>query len=731
MKKKIISVLLTIVLVLSFSLVTAVPAVAADREILNQTRLAVLGSATVEWDTEVVYSGDYSAHGVVPADADFFNVVHMDIGDGTPISLSQIDTVQFMEYVVTLGGMWDGSAAVLLFLNDPATEAPVEGVASWWDGYDDAITFHNDGEPAPVGEWSVRDLADVDQGWVGYADSIGIGTVEPLSYWTDTWERANWEVVFISVAVGAGDWAGYEGYIDNVMVNWTGGVDTYLTEPRIVNTATVQKGYNYIQDAIDGASGSDTISMVAGMYVEDLDIDATKVGLELAGATGATIKGVSLSEWTVSTLPNIEILAGGVSIHGFTIQGPEPDPPLFVAGMIIGAPNVEIYENAFDVNNASEGDDIGQAIVTFNKLAIPEVDISGLNIHDNTFIHRGEGIYGYEGIYINRDAGAGNITITDNDFTGDILRGITVERSNATISDNSLVATAGAVWTGVLVMDVGTGLPIDAVDVTGNTIMGFGNSVKIGNSGGDHVLTNIDVSGNSMDGKVLVRSSADGVAVNNNTLEFVWNTDNTGLDAQNNWWGQSSGPAEGAVTSNVDYELWLLTEGGATYDKTLPLPVGWSIVSPDAELESWAVADEGLMYAYKDGGFTTDFTPDAITPMFVKTATGGGIGFNYAVGSMGLFTTDLEAGWNLIGVPLTDASTRAILSPLRYGQGDETALATLVSQGQYNPSEASFYEPMTSGFDWIDLPALYPFDGYWAYMNVAKEFGVIVVQGIQ
>ena len=362
--------------------------------------------------------------------------------------------------------------------------------------------------------------------------------------------------------------------------------------------------YHTIQAAITAASPGDTINVAAGTYNEDLTIPATKSNLELAGATGATIKGVSLSQWGVTTIPNIEILADGVSIHGFTIQGPDPSGTLFAAGMIIGAQDVEIYDNAFEVNNANDTsalDDICQGIVTYNKLAKPGVDVSGLSIHDNTFTHRGTGIYGYEGIYINRDVGTGAITIVDNTFTGDILRGITVERSKALICGNTVIDTGGGAWTGVLVMDIGgfygTGCEAqDSVSVTSNFIEGFSSGIKLGPSDQSQVLTNVNIIGNDVQNctvGILVRSSANGVIVNfnnitGNTSYGVQNTDDVNdLDATKNWWGHASGPSGengrvtkkgkvigkgDAVSNYVDWDPWLPQPVGHT--KHDPVPPG-------------------------------------------------------------------------------------------------------------------------------------------------------------
>ena len=88
--------------------------------------------------------------------------------------------------------------------------------------------------------------------------------------------------------------------------------------------------FSSVQDAIDEASASDTVSVGAGTYVEDLLIPEALTGLELAGAgTGSsTLKGVdqvAAASWPL-VAPNIEVLADDVELHGFTIQGPDPAP---------------------------------------------------------------------------------------------------------------------------------------------------------------------------------------------------------------------------------------------------------------------------------------------------------------------------------------------------------------------------------------------------------------------
>ena len=367
--------------------------------------------------------------------------------------------------------------------------------------------------------------------------------------------------------------------------------------PAAAATITVGPGgfptYDYatIQAAINAAAAGDIISVAAGTYTEDLAIPATKTNLELAGATGATIKGVAMTISTSFPLaaPNIDIWADGVSIHGFTIQGPDPVSGYYSSGVVIGGANIEIYDNVFEVTNSNAGDDISQGLQTYNKRAVPGVDISELSIHDNTFTHYGTGTVGFEAIYINRDEGTGAVTIADNDFTGNVVRGITTERSNTTISGNSLATSAGLIVSGILVMDLGgfydTGCEAqDAISITGNTITGFDPGIKLGPSDHSQVLTNISIIGNDVQNGtvgILVRSSPEGIVINynniyGNTNYGVENLVDTTINAEKNWWGHASGPS--GENGRVNKKGKVIGKGDAVssyvdWDPRLPQPV--------------------------------------------------------------------------------------------------------------------------------------------------------------
>jgi len=454
--------------------------------------------------------------------------------------------------------------------------------------------------------------------------------------------------------------------------------------------------------------------------------------------------------------PNIDILADGVKIHGFIIQGPDPTSGYYSSGVVIGGADVEIYENAFEVTNTADGTgaDIGQGLQTYNKLAIPLVDVSGLNIHDNTFTDYGAGTVGFEAIYINRDAGTGSITIADNVFSGYVVRGITVERSNATISGNSLDTDATTiVLSGINVVDGSSGGPgpQDSVSVVGNTIKGFGQGIRVGDSGGTQVLTNISITNNTIqenDTGVLVRSSADGVVINYNDISGnsgvttgVQNND-TGveLDAQYNWWGGVAGPqhatnpynteaasqSNDSVSDDVDFLPWMIHD---------TLVSGWNIWStpiaaatgasgePDTNtvaeaLDFWTADSTKVTDAYYFDSSTQAWAvPTSLTPLqavYLKLSASATIDVCVSDNNYAPPGRTMHLGWNLVGTAdwddykLVDA---ALLSAY-YGTGAVNLIGYqyVISPSIHQTSWTFTRDGTTTNKDFV------PTCGYWVYM---------------
>ena len=362
------------------------------------------------------------------------------------------------------------------------------------------------------------------------------------------------------------------------------------------NTLTVcSSGCNSttIQGAIDLANAGDAINVSAGIYNEDLIINSSKINLEIIGTNSSVIKGVSNVPIVSFPLaaPNIEILANGVKLHGFTIESPNYQSGKYSSGIVIGGSSVEIYSNNFKTTGSANSDEISQAIQTYHKLAKLGVDISGLNIHDNVFLSLAPSVAGYEGIWINLDEGFGTININNNQFIDDVFRAITTERSKTNIKNNLIITNLSpnlpglGAWQGINIGGANNG-SVSTIFVINNTIKGAdsGKSFNYGIKAGYDItstFTNLNISRNTIQnsGKagVYAKFSASGMIVNfNNFLGNVLgvkNDDINALNAEKNYWGSCDGPSgNGAghgdnVSANVDFTPWIgicilnLTEG--------------------------------------------------------------------------------------------------------------------------------------------------------------------------
>ena len=384
-------------------------------------------------------------------------------------------------------------------------------------------------------------------------------------------------------------------------VSTTSGADTtvvpsatYTIDPAPVGpvdlydeTMDFMNSYNLIQDAIDAADVNYTIEVVtAGPFTEDLVIPAGLDGLEIVGVftSKPVIKGVASLAW--ASYPNgagatgIEILSNEVKLHGFIIETPDLAADHYAFNIVLTGTDIEIYDN--DFVGEGESDSGGVAIQTYRVDVMPTSDITGLKIYDNTFDATA---YSYQGVFINRDSADGLVTITDNVFTGEIHMGIANEGSNAVITGNEMTSTTFA-GSGIVVMDWDDTRAQDDVLVDDNTVDGmFVRGIVIGHSSGDQDLTNITVTNNTIDTNgtgVLVRSSADGVVVNFNSIDGnntigVDNTDtDVELDATCNWWGALDGP--GAVGTGTG-DLVSVDVLFAPWCVRVQLVEGWNLVS--------------------------------------------------------------------------------------------------------------------------------------------------------
>jgi parallel beta-helix repeat protein len=319
-----------------------------------------------------------------------------------------------------------------------------------------------------------------------------------------------------------------------------------------------------ITNAIAAASQDYTLAAHSDVYEEDLVIDVEGLTLmSVSGSAVTKIKGVTSENWFPGSA-NIEILSNGVKISGFTIESPNVPAGEYSGGIVLDSTDIEIYNNAFvSIGNYCV------AIQTCRVDVFPDSDISGLKIYNNTFA--GSAAV-YQGVFLNRDTGAGQVTVSNNVFSGNVRRGIATERSNTVITGNTMTSgLATGTVDGITVYDWNDRAAAN-VSITGNNMSGFNHGIVIG--GGNQVLTNISVTENTMQDNetgILVRSSADGVVINYNNIAGntelgLNNTDDENLDALYNWWGHEIGPNHdtfnpggqlNAVTGNASFSPWL------------------------------------------------------------------------------------------------------------------------------------------------------------------------------
>ena len=287
--------------------------------------------------------------------------------------------------------------------------------------------------------------------------------------------------------------------------------------------------------------------------------------------------------------------------------------------------------------------------------------------------------------------------------------------------------------------------------ITGNTIDGATSTNPHCGIGVDTSLGTEIIENDIINNDIGIEVFQTGVVAHYNNLcgntEYgIWSAGPV-VDAVNNYWCHPSGPHHSPglgvpVSDNVLYNPWLLEPlvPGAplptTFEKTLTLNIGWTLVSTDNWIDPAKTVGVGVILAYNyipDDGWV-EVTPAALVPvdaLYVKTEVGGALGIIYSGGYPAPSSKDLKAGWNLISsATATIGNARAVLSPLRYidvGEEQGVGLATLVSQGNYNQHTESFTLATFGVQDWFALgqTTLNPFDGYWVYMNADKSFGVI------
>lgn len=400
--------------------------------------------------------------------------------------------------------------------------------------------------------------------------------------------------------------------------------------------------FTTIQAAINNATNGDVINVSAGSYNEDLIVNKS---IELIGHN-ATIKGianVNQIDWPLAA-PNIEILEDNVKIHGFTIESPDYASLKYTSGIVIGRKDIEIYNNNLIINSAGSLDEISQIIQTYSSSAMPGVDISGLNIHDNNFNHKGNNSWGYEAIYVNPDNESSTVFIKNNNFNGKVLRAITSERSNTVIENNRIITEIPIIPDDLSAPGAYQGINILAqsqVKIKNNTIEGFNQGIRLGKIG--QILSDFEVENNIIKNNkkgILVRS-ANGIKINNNDIfgnsaYGLINEDSNVVNAENNYWGACDGPST-VGTGNGDN-----VSANVTY---IPF-IGACVTNTSSSKNCSFTSDSITLYANLSGSCIGDVIFSVESNGSVKNYSGIKTGDNAYV-SVSNFTEGMNANWKV------------------------------------------------------------------------------------
>lgn len=392
--------------------------------------------------------------------------------------------------------------------------------------------------------------------------------------------------------------------------------------------------FDSIQEAIDQAASGDTIEVQPGTYVEDLLIETDN--LDIVGVDGAdltTIEGVASTDWTgwgawndwPADSPNVDVRADGIRLHGFTFASPDLPDGRYAAGVVVDGINVKIYDSTFTLRGS---DDARATAIQTRRDDDPghDVNVNGLEIHDNTF--EGSIGDGYMGVVIRHTlTGTGTVKVESNSFAGNVFRGVIAERGDVTIEDNELATDMAAGSIGALIRDADAREQED-IRLRDNTLEGFETGVELGTAG--QTLDDVTVTGNTIadsDVGVRVVTSADEVTFTGNALSgsATWGVENASaeqLDAASNYWGDASGPdhadnpnpapAGDAISGDVRFAAWYATDTTTSSTRNVVVThADETLAYSDTIQGGLTAAVDGDTVIVKPGTYSEDLVIDA------------------------------------------------------------------------------------------------------------------------
>jgi nitrous oxidase accessory protein NosD len=358
-------------------------------------------------------------------------------------------------------------------------------------------------------------------------------------------------------------------------------------------TLTVGPGqaYTTIQSAINAASAGDTINVKAGLYTEDLVINKNNLALKsIDGPALAEIQGVATADViTVGsglgvTIDGFRILPGGSANAGIYFEYGSTTDPVAIINNVIEDFNDPMAQGFYAMWGYLENTSFSFCENTLRNCArgiyVWGFKNSTIEVSSNILEDCDE--YPVMVEYMDYEGDGTDARINDNRVTlsagkeGDTAISVSHSEKTTEISGN---VVEGNFVTGIYVENTGgegqspavlimeknevrgTGLGMrfrnmaynmpSEVTVRYNTLKNNEYGVYIDSLGdfGDDPLTKIVFTKNNIEGSGFGFFNGDGVTVN----------------AENNWWGDASGPTHitnlggmgDRVSDNVDFDPWL------------------------------------------------------------------------------------------------------------------------------------------------------------------------------
>ncbi|MBA7634965.1 hypothetical protein ES703_42564 [subsurface metagenome] len=716
MKRKVLSILFALVLVLSFSLVMAVPAVASPDprtlEVSPRTLPTILLDGVIgseEWG-----SPDFSGTQTVDVSSFEVNIYVENDDENLYIAAEYVSgdfsVAQSLGLATALNIYIDANPPTLLdgvvdngdlgiIASDDVIHIPYDPGANDWD-------WQEEGSASAAG---IEIVADGDY-------MIGNGIVEvkiPLGFeHTDqTLDPDQGTKTYLDIVPGDTIGLLFQAFGNNYIPLWpTVPEDTNAGWPETYTPLTLAP-FSSIQAAINAAELGDTVDVAKGTYNENVLIEERLTLLGAQHGEDPTVDGGRVGDESTINAAGITISADSVTVDGFTITGAPKSA-------ISTSSDENIIVNNILSNNGYRG-----------------VEIGGTS-DDNTIANNVMSHNGREGIYLFEDEG-GN-TIENNVISHSGRPGIYVSWSDDNTIENNVISYSGEVDSGEWVAGISLNGALRNT-LTGNTLSNQCRGICMRDSV-ENTLTHNTISNNDYGiylrtGKVTGNTGNE-VHHNNivgNTEYGVYNAETETFDATNNWWGDVAGPdsvgapphnpytnfTEGdAVSDYVDYLPWLIQ---------IELVEGWNIWSVPIILDvaclpqlDAALTDEELVdLAYYFDSTTQDWynIPEDASLMdawYIKMFEPVTVNIWASSGKAFPWQKEMKVGWNFVGLaelypmPAPEALTSAL-----YGTGE----ANLWGYSQV-------MSPSLNGASWTYLrettpatmPIMVPTKGYWVFM---------------